>query len=270
MSSALPCRAESHVLNAECLSRCRTLAVTLPRQPPGSKPQGSPRRPQGSVTSRPSTVRTGASRGSSRRGIVKPNPDLKVKRLLADKGFDHDDIADSYLPVYLAALKAERIRVVQQRQEAGAVRVYDEAATARDMAVIFTRLIKETEVRMEEARLTGEDRDRRKAVDIVQERMEKGIQGSAASKEWEMERRRRWLEDKLESERGLLEDELSRVPPPKPRYSTRLLSMRHAESILNRTMRYEEAYDVRRLTKVLEAEEYEAKDDYKPALPPTL
>ena len=160
--------------------------------------------------------------------------------------------------MYLAALKVEREKLVKQRNEAGAMRVYDDAAIARDMAVVLTRLVKETEVRMENARQEAEQRDLEKAVGLVQQRMEKGIQGSMASKEWEVERRKRWLEDKLESERCLLEEKLARVPPPKPRYSTKLLSMRHAESVLNKTMRYEEAYDVRRLTKVLEAEEYEA------------
>ena len=179
-----------------------------------------------------------------------------MKKLLESKGYQ-GDVADSYLPVYLDSLKQERAKIVAQRKEYGGMRVYDEAATMRDMATILTGMIKDTEVRIEEARQNVEQRNLEKAVSLIHKKLESDIAGSTASKEWEVERRKRHLEDKLAKETILLEEQLERVPLPKPRYSTRLLNMRHAEKILNQSMRYEEAYDVRRLTKVLEAEEYE-------------
>merc|ERR1711988_245474 len=63
---------------------------------------------------------------------------------------------------------------------------------------------------------------------------------------------------KLAREKEDLAREIRAAPPPKPRYSKRLIAMRHAEMLLAKTQRYEEAYDVRRTTRVEEANEYEA------------
>ena len=76
------------------------------------------------------------------------------------------------------------------------------------------------------------------------------------ARDYHLDKRRRHFEAKIEAAKFKLEKDILATPPPRKRYSTALLKLRHAETVLANTKRFEEAHNVRRMTKVMEAEEW--------------
>merc|ERR1712224_872901 len=109
-----------------------------------------------------------------------------------------------------------------------------------------------------------EKADFEQACGILQERHDEEMKACRQKTEAEMEQRRHLLHQKLSREKEDLERQLGAQPLPKPRFSSRLIAMRHAEMLLSKTERYEEAFAVRRNTKMDEEKEYNAvKDNFE-------
>merc|ERR1712070_656855 len=117
--------------------------------------------------------------------------------------------------------------------------------------------VKELETKIEVKRQEVAEKDFSKAVDVMSNTSSHEIKAFQMEQEANIALRTRHFEEKLEREKEDLEKEIERTPVPKPRYSKKLIEMRHAEMLLAKTQRFEEAYDVRRTTKVEEEKEYE-------------
>jgi len=178
----------------------------------------------------------------------------------------YDENADGVLDTRELILLLKDIvkTLLEEQRSLGVRRLYDQAAFARDQATKLTTKIRELEEKRELARQEQEKADFEQACGILQERHDIEMKACRRNTEAEMEQRRHLLHQKLSREKEDLERQLGAQPPPKPRFSSRLIAMRHAEMFLSKTERYKEAFDVRRNTKVDEEKEYNAvKDDFE-------
>jgi len=180
----------------------------------------------------------------------------KVKRLMKEYDKNSDGVLDDREMLDMFKDIAKKLN--EERQDLGQKRMYHQAAEARDTVIGLHKRIQETQERMERERGDGCKANFDRARDIMSKNNEEHIKELKATSDESIERKSRIFDQKLSREKEELEISLRAQPLPKPRFSKKLIAMRHAEMALARGCRFEEAYDLRRSTKKAEEEEFAA------------